>query len=234
MSGVSSPSDAPPPSPRPRRIAAPSWLDLRLVLGVVLVLASVLIGARVVSGARTTYPTVAARRDLAAGTVLTAADLRLAQVRLPDSGRAVYLRRVDDAVGKQLARPLGAGELLPAAAVAAVRPQTTVTIPLAAGAAPQLHKGQRVELWVSAAGCSSLVLLPDVTVQAVHADDGGSFAGGAGGQNVVISVAPDLAERVVAALAIEEVKIRAGVLSGHREDPALALPDLAPCSGPAR
>jgi hypothetical protein len=235
MSGVSSSSGLPPPpSPRPRRIAAPSWLDLRLVLGVVLVLASVLVGARVVAGARNTYPTVAARRDLAAGTVLSAADLRLAQVRLPHGGRGVYVRRIADAVGRQLGRPLGAGELVPTAAVTAVPPRTTVTVPLASGAAPDLRKGQRIELWVSAAGCSSLVLLPDVPVQAVHADDGGSFADGTGGQDVVVSVAPELAERVVAALAVDEVKIRAGVLAGPRDEPLGALPDLTACAGSGR
>jgi SAF domain len=237
MSGVTiaSPPPAPPPSPTPRRIATPRWLDLRLVLGIVLVLASVLLGARIVSGARHTYPRVTVRHDLAAGTVLSAADVRLAQVQLPDHGRGAYLGRLQDAVGRQLTRAVSGGELLPAAALAQVRPQTTVTVPLAAGAAPQLRKGQRIELWVSAAGCSSVVLLPDVTVQALHADAGGSFDSGTGGQDVVISVEPPLADRVITALAIDQAHIRAGVLVGGTAaarapvSPA-ELPDLAGCS----
>jgi hypothetical protein len=230
MSGVTVLSPPAPPSPSPRRISPPSWLDLRLVLGVVLVLASVLVGARVVSGARTTYPTVAANRDLAAGTVLTAEDLRLARVQLPDRGRGVYLARLRDVVGKQLTRPVSAGELVAFGAIAKIPQQTTVTVPLASGSAPQLHKGQRIEVWVSTAGCSSLVLLPEVTVQAVHAEGSGSFDSGTGGQDVVISVAPALAERVVAALAIDGVHLRGGVLGGPRSDPGTELPDLAACA----
>lgn len=240
MSGVVVRSPVVPPeaaapsplSPPARRVAAPSWLDLRLVLGVLLVLGSVLLGAQVVSSARHTYARVAVRRDLAAGVVLTAGDLRLVQVQLPDSGHGVYLARVNDAVGRRLARPIGAGELLPAAAVADVPAQTTVTVPLASGSAPQLRKGQRIELWLSTPQCASVVLLPDVTVQAVHGDTGGSFGAGADGQDVVVSVAPGLAERVVAALALDDVRLRAGVLTG----PVPAggqpvLPELGACAG---
>jgi SAF domain-containing protein len=240
MSGVTMPTPPTPPtppappSPTPRRMAAPSWLDLRLVLGVVLVLASVLIGAKVVSGARQTYPRVTVRHDLAAGAVLTAGDLHLAQVQLPDHGHGVYLNRVRDAVGKKLSRAVSAGELLPASALDEVNAQTTVTVPLARGSAPQLHKGQRIELWVSSAKCSSMVLLPDVTVQAVHADSGGSFGAGSDGQDVVISVPPELAERVVTALAIDEVRLRAGVLAGASPGDAPPLPDLTPCAGADR
>ncbi len=238
MSGVdpAAPPSA-PASPAGRRIAAPSWLDLRLVLGVVLVLAAVVVGAKVVSGARHTYPTVAARHDLEAGTVLSAADLQLARVQLPGHGHGVYLARLKDVVGKQLTRPVSAGELLPSAAVARVRPLTTMTVPLAAGTAPQLRKGERIELWVSTANCSSLVLLRDEVVQAVHASGGGSFEAGTGGQNVVISVAPPLAERVITALALDGAKVRAGVLIGASGTPdsgagATGLPALDPCESP--
>src|SRR3954452_824726 len=114
MSGMTMSTSPAPPSPSPRRIAAPSWLDLRLVLGVLLVLVSVLIGAKVVSGARQTYPRVTVRHDLAAGAALGASDLPLRQVQLPHQGHGVYLSRLQDAVGKKLSRPVSAGELLPA------------------------------------------------------------------------------------------------------------------------
>lgn len=228
MSGVTSPPA--PPSPQPRRIATPRWLDLRLVLGVLLVLGSVLIGAKVVSSAEHTYPTVAARHDLAAGTVLTADDVRLAQVQLPHRGSGVYLPELKDAVGQQLRRPVSAGELLPADAIARVDPQTTVTVPLASGAAPDLRKGERIELWLSTSSCSSTVLLPAVTVQAVHADRGALSDGGSGGQDVVISVPPAQADRVVSALAIDQAQVRAGVLVGTEPaHPTAQLPDLATC-----
>ena len=46
----------------------------------------------------------------------------------------------------------------------------------------------------------------------------------------MLTVSPALAERVVAALAIEKAVIRAGVLTGAPSDPASALPDLAGCA----
>ena len=233
---MSAPSE--PVSPRPRRIATPSWFDLRLVLGIVLVLASVLIGAKVVSSATKTYPRVAARHDLAAGTILTDDDVTLASVQLPNHGAGVYLSQLADAVGKQLSRPVSAGELVPAGALGSVLSQTTVTVPLAAAAAPELHKGQRIELWVSTSACPSLVLLPDVAVQAVHSNADGTFGSGSGGQDVVISVPPELADRVMQALALDQAQLRAGVLVGsgreQRTSSPPSLPDLTPCTSSTR
>lgn len=212
------------PSPEPRRIATPSWLDLRLVLGVVLVLASVVIGATVVSRASHTHATVAATRDLAAGTILRPADVKIAQMQLPGHGKGVYLGNVDEAVGKKLDRAVSSGELVPVAAVAEIDARTTLTVPFASGAAPDLRAGQRIEVWVSTASCSSVVLLPDVTVQDVRSDSGSSFTTGGGGQDAVISVERALAGRVIAALAIDHAQIRAGVLVG-------GTPALGPSPG---
>jgi hypothetical protein len=148
----------------------------------------------------------------------------------------VYLSKAADVLGKRLSREVSAGELVPVDALADVAPQTTVTVPLAAGAAPDLRKGQRIEIWVSTSSCSSTVLLPDVTVQAVHQDSDGSFSTGSGGQDVVISVAPALADRVIQALALDEAQLRAGVLvgqSGENPGGTPALPDLATCASPA-
>ncbi len=220
-----------PPSPRPNRLATPSWLDLRLVLGVVLVLGSVVVGAKVVSGASRTRATVTTTRDLAAGTVLTRSDVTLSQVQLPDGNTDRYLTSADHLVGKRLIRPVSRGELLPAAAVTAVRAQTTLTVPLAAGAAPQLRTGQRIELWVSSATCASVVLLPEVIVQSAHPDDGNSFGGGAGAQNVVIDVDPSRADRVIQALALDGATVRAGVLVGGS---GTVRPTAAPSGAPGQ
>ncbi|WP_375499753.1 SAF domain-containing protein [uncultured Jatrophihabitans sp.] len=232
------------PSPEPRRIATPRWLDLRLVLGVVLVIAAVLIGATVVSRASNTHAMVAARHDLAAGTVLRSADLTTVDVQLPDDGKGVYLAKVGDAVGRKLDRAVSSGELVPSAAVASVRGGTTVTVPFAAGAAPDLRTGQRIKVWVSSATCASVVLLPDVTVQSARKGNG-SLSSTSDGQDVVIAVEPDQADRVIAALAIDGAQIRAGVLVGAvpADDSASAAPapaagqlpsDLAACASPAR
>jgi hypothetical protein len=221
---------AEPSSPAARRVELPSWLDLRLALGVLLVLGSVLLGARVVSSARDTYPRVTARHDLAAGTIVTAQDVTLAHVQLPRHGDGIYLPRVQEAVGKQLSRPVSAGELVPRRALDEVAAQTTVTIPLDAQAAPELRKGERIELWLSTSSCASLVLLSDVSVQAVRSDPDRAFSGATGAQDVVISVPPALADRVVRALGFDQAQLRAGVLVGAAP-PVPALPDLSGCGG---
>lgn len=229
-------------SPTPRRVATPRWLDVRLVLGVVLVLGSVLAGALIVSRAHDTHPVVTVTRSLAAGSVLREADLTTTQVRLPGDGRGVYVRTVKDAVGRALVRPVTRGEILPVAAISAPRPGETVTVPFASGAAPTLHRGERIEIWVSTKTCASVVLLPDVVVQDVHADTG-SFTSGSGGQDVVVSVDPAVAGRVAAALGLDQAVFRAGVLSGAAPTatPTPAAPsvpgglpaDLAACAPPS-
>jgi hypothetical protein len=216
-------------SPTPRRMKTPSWLDLRLVLGVVLVLASVLVGARVVAAAHHTDRMLALTRDLAAGSTIGIDDLTDVQVRLADRG--VYLADEAEAVGKQLNRALARGELLPVAALTTPAPLTTVSVPLAFANAPTLHAGVRIELWLSTKTCRTIVLLAAATVQQVHQGTG-SFTTD-NGQNVVLSLAPGLAERVVAALAEPDATIRAGVLSGPASaDANDALPPLTACAEP--
>lgn len=218
-------------SPTPRRVGRPSWLDLRLVLGVVLVLAAVLIGAKVVADARHTTTQVAVTRDLAAGSILRASDLTTVAAQLPDNAH-LYLSDPAKAVGKVLDQPLRRGELLPSAALAARtgRGLTTVNIPLAADAAPVLARGQRIAIWLSTSSCPSTVLLPDVTVQDVHAADAGTFSNGGTGQDVVVSVTPDLAARMVTALAIDNATIRAGVLTGAPAGSGQPLPAIEGCA----
>jgi hypothetical protein len=226
MSGMSVTPPSSPPSPSPSRVRTPRWLDTRLVAGLVLVIAAVLIGAKVVSGAQHTRRVLALTHDLAAGATLRAGDLTHVDVRLPTDD--VYLDDQDQVIGRQLNRPLGKGELIPAAALGTSAESTTISVPLQARDAPQLRRGQRVEIWLSTPSCRSVVLLSDVTVQDVHA---GSDAIGAGtGQDVVLTVSPQLAERVVAALADKDGVIRAGVLTGAAvQDDATELPSLTGC-----
>ncbi len=219
-----------PASPSPRRVKTPSWFDARLVVGVLLVLSSVFIGATVVSGASHSDRLLAVTHDLAAGTVLGAADVSAVSARLPDRGSGVYLTADTSVVGKQLNRAVARGELLAAAALGVAPAATTLTVPFAEGAAPRLRSGQRIAVWLSTRLCPSVVLLADVTVQSVDTSGGGAFAAGTG-QNVVLSISPPLAQRVVTALAAENRVIRAGVLSGATPTGSNDnLPDLAACT----
>lgn len=216
-------------SPTPRRVKTPSWLDLRLVLGVVLVLVSVLVGATVVAGADHSYRMLAVKHDLAAGTVLRADDVTAVSVRVPD--RARYLASDAAVAGRHLNRPLTAGELLPAAALSSPPALTTLTVPFADGQAPKLAGGQRIQVWLSTKVCRSIVLLAEAAVQDVGESGGGAFTTGSG-QNVTLSLPAHLAERVVTALALDDATIRAGVLSGPSQA-AGPLPSLESCVTPA-
>jgi len=214
------------PSPTPRRVARPSWLDLRLVLGVALVVIAVLLGAVVVARARHTDRELAVTHDLAAGTTIRSGDVHLVDVKVPD--KSIYLADLGDVIGKTLNRPLAKGELVPAVAVGAPSARTTVSIPFAAGNAPSLARGQRIVVWLSSDTCAATVLAPDVAVQDVTTDES-TFGTAGSGQDVVVSVAPDLAQRIVSALALDGATIRAGVVTGPASaDPT--LPPIAPCA----
>jgi hypothetical protein len=231
-----------PPSPLPSRIQRPRWTDPRVIVGVVLVLSSVAIGAKVVSAADSTAPVWAATHDLAAGTVLVGEDMSVVRASLGDSA-ATYLAADQQVVGQVLNRQISRGELLPIASVKPSEATSTVTVPLEAGAAPKLNRGQRVQLWLSTKSCPAVLVLPDVVVQDVQAASGA--LGSSGGQHAVLKIPSASAERVVVALGLPEAQLRATVIdasvspSGALSDQAngatrLELVDLASCTAASR
>src|SRR3954462_8667012 len=138
------------PSPVPRRVRPPRWLDLRLVLGVLLVLGSVLLGARVVGAADATVPVWAVTGDLAAGTELGADDLRAVDVRLGDAANA-YLSTSTHPEGSPLSRAVRAGELLPRAALDPTTELVQLALPVQSGYVPPgLERGQVVDVYAVA------------------------------------------------------------------------------------
>jgi hypothetical protein len=200
-------------SPSARRLRHPSWLDLRLLVGVLLVLVSVLLGAKVVATADRSVQVWALARDVSPGTTLAAADLRPARVRLFDSAEA-YLRVVKSPAGRTVTRPMHAGELLPRSAVVATPPGAILSIPVQPGNAPGLARGQLVDVWSTTKGCAPVQVLSRVAVQEVRGASGIALGASAGMNQVIIRVAPDDARRVVAALGAEST-IRLVVLDGN-------------------
>ena len=145
-----------PGSPRAQRLAAPSWLDARLVLGVLLVLVSVVVGARVLSSADRSTLVWAAARDVAPGTVLTAADFEPQRVRLFDAAqRGRYVSAQDGrAPVDYVARvSLAAGDLVPSSALLDLGKDTDlrqVTLSVPSGhAPPDLRGGQQVDVYLT-------------------------------------------------------------------------------------
>jgi hypothetical protein len=199
-------------SPPARRLHHPSWLDLRLIAGILLVLVSVLVGAKVVASADRSVQVWALARDVAAGTTLAADDLRPARVRLFDNGEA-YLRVVQSPAGRTVTRDMHAGELLPRLAVVPTRPGAIVNIPVEAGNAPGLARGALIDVWSTVEGCVPVQVLSRVVVQDVHSGAGGALSVNPTSVQVIVRVAPEQARRVVAALGTKGT-IRLVVLEG--------------------
>lgn len=199
-----------PSGPVPRRVRAPGWLDLRLVLGVLLVLGSVLLGARVVSAADATVPVWSAASDLAAGTELTPEDLVVVDVRL-DEAASLYLSGNTRPAGSVLSRGVRAGELLPFAALEEPADLVQVAVPVQAGYLPPgVQRGRVIDVYAvadPAAGAtgpaigSVTLVVGGVPVQAVSGSSEGVLATPTTTVQVVVSVPADEAADVLAAIA---------------------------------
>jgi hypothetical protein len=169
-------TQAPIGSPRASRLASPSWLDTRLVLGVLLVLVSVVVGARVLSAADRSQLVWATDRDLAPGTELAADDLVPTRVRLFGNAERYLSAEQPAPVGYVLRRALGADELLPREALSVPGSELDfryVTLNVRPGnAPPDLRGGEQVDVY----------LTPERPVTADDPAGGDPAAGGAPGE----------------------------------------------------
>jgi hypothetical protein len=106
-------------TPAARRAAAPGWRDPRLWVGVAIVAASVLVGAVVLGSSDDTVPVWAAGGSMGAGHVLTSDDLTVRRVHFADDSDAGLYLPADQQLPAdlRLLRAVGAGELVPEAAV---------------------------------------------------------------------------------------------------------------------
>jgi SAF domain len=217
-----------PPSPPVRRLRQPSWLDLRLVVGVLLVLVSVVAGARVVASADRSVQVWAVAHDAAAGTTLTSADIKPARVRLFESA-SHYLLTSQQLAGRTLSRDVHAGELLPRSAVGQPATGALVSIPLQPQNAPAVARGDAVDVWSSAKGCPPVRLLAAAPVHEVRATGGGALSVSSGGLSVIVRIPTDQVRQVVAALGAEAT-VRLVVLDGVIGDHAAPPESSSRCS----
>lgn len=124
------------------------WADARFFVGIALVVASIAGVWAIVTSARTTVPVLAAARTIVPGEEVSSAALEVVQVSLGAAG-ASYL--TPDALGAELVatRTIGAGELIPAGALApAASSRATSVVVTSAGEIPtSVTVGAVVELW---------------------------------------------------------------------------------------
>jgi hypothetical protein len=118
--------------PTARRGSAPGWRDPRLWVGLAIVAASVLVGALVLGPSDDTVPVWAVNGSLGAGHALTADDLAVRRVHLEGSDVDSLYFRADEQLPAdlRLSREIGAGELLPRAAVAPVADRDLRQVPV--------------------------------------------------------------------------------------------------------
>ncbi|MQA05275.1 MAG: flagellar biosynthesis protein FlgA [Streptosporangiales bacterium] len=222
-----SPSGAPgAPVPAASRVRGPRWRDARLLIGLLLVLASVAVGARLFATADRTTAVWAAARSMDEGSVLAADDLVKRQVRLLDVTDK-YLAASTTPVGYVLTRAVGAGELMPSAAVrkpskAASRRQ--VTVPVNRGRLPAgLAAGRRVDVYVTPESEAAEEPQPsDLAVSGavvVNPGDARNRLGSAASDvGVVLSVPPDEVSGLLTAVHQGEVDLVLLPLGGKAGD----------------
>lgn len=195
--------DAPPAT----RATRPGWRDPRLWIGVALVAGSVLVGARLLGGADDTIEVWAATSDLAPGHPVQEADLTARRVRLDEGHAGLYLPVEGDLPdGAELARAVGAGELVPAGALGdSGRGLQEVPVWAPHDAVPgNLEAGAVVDVWVTPRSGEpedqgARLVLDDVVV--VAAPRSGDGLGPSGNRQVLVGVSPEDAEGVGLVLA---------------------------------
>jgi hypothetical protein len=139
-----------------RRVRRPGWRDPRLWIGVVLVAGSVAAGSRLLAAADDTVQVWTAASDLGAGERLTEEDLVAARVRFADEAALAGYFTVDDALpaDRELVHGVGAGELVPRAALGRTGESGLVEVPIAVEpeqVPPSVTTGAVVDVYVVAA-----------------------------------------------------------------------------------
>ena len=204
-------------SPAAARATRARWRDPRLVLGVVVVAVCALVGARLLGRANDTVGVWTAAHPLRAGQPLATTDVVRTEIRFAQQTDADRYLSGDRPVpsGSTLARDVGAGELLPRAALSPRTVGALTEVPLSVGAEAvpsTVGVGDVVDVWVtpdtnvrdtgSSSGPAqprSTLLFDDVTV--VAAPRSGTSHGPSSTRQVIVGVGEDQQGRLPTALA---------------------------------
>lgn len=136
------------------RTTAPGWRDPRLWVGVAIVAVCVIAGSRLMATADDSVDVWAVVGDMGAGDAVSADDLVAQRVRFTDAGQLDRYFAADEALPAdlRLARGVGAGELLPRAAVGSADAADTLQLPVAVDAAlvpPAVGPGSVVDVYLT-------------------------------------------------------------------------------------
>ncbi|WP_343920915.1 hypothetical protein [Agrococcus citreus] len=154
-----------------------TWLDPRLVIGVVLVLASLLGVWLVVQQSARTEAGWSATRTLLPGETIAEGDVQPVAVRMPQS-QDRYLEGSADPVGLIVAATVGEGEVLPLRAVGSASSvdRAAVVIDLESALPRAVRAGALVDVWTATPTddgfAAPAVLVHDAIVAGVVEDEG--------------------------------------------------------------
>jgi hypothetical protein len=182
-------------------MSRPSWLDPRIIGGLVLVIAAVVIGARVIGSSQHTTAVLSAAHDLAEGTVLAAGDVVPVEVNLGD-GTGKYLSADSVVAGRALQQPIRSGELVPVGALGDPLTGRVLVIPVAAERMPPgVGHGAVVDVYLITGDGEQAVTAPlvqQVTVQSVSSPSSGGLSGAGSSQYQMAVLLPaEQADQVV-------------------------------------
>jgi hypothetical protein len=200
-----------------QRVRRPGWRDPRLWVGVVLVAGSVAAGSRLLAAADDTVQVWAAAADLGPGARLTEEDLVAARVRFADaSTQDGYFTVEDDLPADlELVHGVGAGELLPRAAIGSTGDSGLVEVPIAVEpeqVPSSVTTGAVVDVYVVAAGPIEGPALAGVTV--VEAPPLAESFGTSGRRQLVLAVPEDEAAPFFALLGSHDTAVLTVVRRG--------------------
>lgn len=210
------------------RASTPGWRDPRLWVGVAIVAVSVIAGARILASADDTVAVWAVSTDVGAGTRLQGADLVAHQVRFADGADldGYYTTADELPADLELTRPIGAGELLPRAALGSARADT-LEVPVAVDAEQvpaSVESGSVVDVYLLAAPGTAPGTVPGGAGSRARSDPGPALSA------VTVVDAPALGETFGASgkrqlvLAVPESDAQDFfALMGSADDPVLTV-----------
>lgn len=140
--------------PAATRAGTAGWRDPRLWIGAAIVAVSVVAGARLMEAADDSVTVWAVADDMGAGDTLTAEDLVAQRVRFEEPDQLDTYFPADEALPSDLSlrRGVGAGELLPRAAVGPAAETDTLQLPVAVDPAqvpPAVRAGSTVDVYLT-------------------------------------------------------------------------------------
>lgn len=174
VSSLGKPGTSAPPVAT--RVARAGWRDPRLWIGLLIVAGSVVLGARLLAAADDTVSVWAVVDDQGAGSPVGVDDVVAVRVRFADDADLAHYLPAEDPLPDDivLSRGIGAGELLPRAAIDPARDAGTVRVPVDLEpdrVPPDVDTGSVVDVYVGGVGgrgdrAPSGLALSEVTVVA--------------------------------------------------------------------